>query len=80
MQLRVRQRCFIDHPRLCGGLGSLLPLRRCLTAARVALKPPPDSMAETLSLRGELQGHTGWVTSIATPLDPNSDTVLSSSR
>jgi guanine nucleotide-binding protein subunit beta-2-like 1 protein len=37
-------------------------------------------MAEQLSLRGTLEGHTGWVTSIATPLDPNSDIVLSSSR
>ena len=37
-------------------------------------------MAETLTLRGELRGHTGWVTSIAAPLDPNSDTLLSSSR
>ncbi len=78
------------------GTGHIRQFRRCplclrrhdlgpaspplLTAARVALKLPPDSMAETLSLRGELQGHTGWVTSIATPLDPNSDTVLSSSR
>lgn len=37
-------------------------------------------MAESLSLRGQLEGHSGWVTSIATPLDPNSDTVLSASR
>jgi guanine nucleotide-binding protein subunit beta-2-like 1 protein len=37
-------------------------------------------MAEQLSLRGTLEGHTGWVTSIATPLDPNSDIILSSSR
>lgn len=37
-------------------------------------------MAETLYHRGTLEGHTGWVTSIATPLDPNSDTILSSSR
>lgn len=37
-------------------------------------------MAENLALRGTLVGHAGWVTSIATPLDPNSDTVLSASR
>ncbi|KAK9917809.1 hypothetical protein WJX75_008494 [Coccomyxa subellipsoidea] len=37
-------------------------------------------MAETLYHRGTLEGHSGWVTSIATPLDPNSDTILSSSR
>ncbi|EIE27458.1 WD40 repeat-like protein [Coccomyxa subellipsoidea C-169] len=37
-------------------------------------------MAETLYHRGSLEGHAGWVTSIATPLDPNSDTILSSSR
>jgi guanine nucleotide-binding protein subunit beta-2-like 1 protein len=37
-------------------------------------------MAEQLSLRGTLEGHSGWVTSIATPMDPNSDIVLSSSR
>ena len=38
------------------------------------------SMAESLSLRGTLEGHAGWVTSITTPLDPNSDIILSSSR
>ena len=37
-------------------------------------------MAEQLTIRGTLVGHAGWVTSIATPLDPNSDTVLTSSR
>lgn len=37
-------------------------------------------MAESLVLRGTLEGHSGWVTSIATPLDPNSDTILSASR
>ncbi len=37
-------------------------------------------MAEQLVLRGTLEGHAGWVTSIATPIDPNSDTVLSASR
>ena len=36
-------------------------------------------MSESLSLRGELKGHTNWVTSIATPLD-NSDVILTSSR
>lgn len=36
-------------------------------------------MAETLTLKGTLKGHSDWVTSIATPLD-NSDTILSSSR
>ena len=38
------------------------------------------NMAESLVLRGELVGHAGWVTSISTPLDPNSDIILSSSR
>mmetsp|Transcript_35229 Transcript_35229/g.62827 ORF Transcript_35229/g.62827 Transcript_35229/m.62827 type:complete len:318 (-) Transcript_35229:112-1065(-) len=37
-------------------------------------------MAENLSLRGVLKGHSGWVTSIATPLDPASDVILSASR
>jgi hypothetical protein len=37
-------------------------------------------MAETLTLRGELKGHRGWVTAIAPPLDPTSDVLLSSSR
>eukprot|EP00884_Botryococcus_braunii_P010581 jgi/Botrbrau1/19524/Bobra.0035s0023.1 len=37
-------------------------------------------MAEQLSLRGTLEGHSGWVTSIATPLDPNADLIISSSR
>ncbi|PRW20813.1 Receptor of activated kinase C component of 40S small ribosomal subunit isoform A [Chlorella sorokiniana] len=37
-------------------------------------------MAETLTLRGELLGHKGWVTAIAAPLDPTSETLLSSSR
>jgi guanine nucleotide-binding protein subunit beta-2-like 1 protein len=37
-------------------------------------------MSETLSFRGSLKGHQGWVTAIATPLDPNSDIVLSASR
>merc|ERR1719506_1025609 len=34
-------------------------------------------MAEGLTLRGTLKGHSGWVTSIACPLD-NGDTVISS--
>lgn len=37
-------------------------------------------MAETLTLRGELTAHKGWVTAIAPPIDPNSDVLLSSSR
>merc|ERR1712188_162059 len=38
-------------------------------------------MAETLTLRGTLEGHEGWVTAIATPLSqPNSDILLSASR
>lgn len=37
-------------------------------------------MAETLTLRGELKGHRGWVTAIAPPLDASSDVLLSSSR
>ena len=35
--------------------------------------------AENLTLRGTLKGHSGWVTSIACPLD-NGDTLISSSR
>ena len=38
-------------------------------------------MAETLTLRGTLEGHEGWVTAIATPMSqPNSDILLSASR
>jgi hypothetical protein len=37
-------------------------------------------MAETLTHRATLKGHRGWVTSIATPLDPNADVILSASR
>lgn len=37
-------------------------------------------MAETLTLRGTLTGHSGWVTAIAPPLDPTSDVLLSASR
>lgn len=36
-------------------------------------------MAEQLTLRGTLKGHSNWVTSIATPADDNS-LLLSSSR
>ena len=39
-----------------------------------------DKMGETLTLRGTLAGHKGWVTAIAPPLDPTSDVLLSSSR
>merc|ERR1712048_206502 len=40
-----------------------------------------QKMAETLTLRGTLEGHEGWVTAIATPLSqPNSDILLSASR
>lgn len=45
-----------------------------------ALAGTATNMAESLSLRGTLEGHAGWVTSITTPLDPNSDIILSSSR
>merc|ERR1712023_475309 len=38
------------------------------------------AMAEALILRGELKGHEGWVTSIATPLEPSSNQILSASR
>lgn len=37
-------------------------------------------MAETMTLRATLKGHSGWVTAIATPLDPASNTLLSASR
>lgn len=37
-------------------------------------------MTESLTLRGELRGHTGWVTSIATPLEQDSDLLVTSSR
>jgi len=37
-------------------------------------------MAENLTLRGTLKGHEGWVTSIACPLDPTSDVIISASR
>ncbi len=63
--------------------------RRC--RRRLALPPPLllTSVAarlryrllyRTLTLRGELLGHKGWVTAIAAPLDPTSETLLSSSR
>ena len=50
--------------------------RRC----RSPLPPPPPVRDRTLTLRGELIGHKGWVTAIAAPLDPTSETLLSSSR
>jgi hypothetical protein len=31
--------------------------------------PPPVNMAEQLVLRGTLEGHSGWVTSLATSLE-----------
>lgn len=37
-------------------------------------------MSESLTLRATLKGHAGWVTSIATPLDPASNILLSASR
>jgi guanine nucleotide-binding protein subunit beta-2-like 1 protein len=37
-------------------------------------------MAESLVLRGTLEGHKGWVTAIACPLAPESDSIVSSSR
>jgi hypothetical protein len=38
------------------------------------------TMAETMTLRATLKAHSGWVTSIATPLDPASNMLLSASR
>lgn len=38
------------------------------------------TMAETLTHRATLKGHRGWVTAIATPLDPTADILLSASR
>lgn len=37
-------------------------------------------MADPLTYMGSLRGHGGAVTSLATPLDPKSDILLSSSR
>jgi len=37
-------------------------------------------MAETMTHRADLKGHAGWVTAIATPLDPASNMLLSASR
>ena len=53
-----------------------LPLAPIAAAHQLA----QPKMAETLSHRATLKGHQGWVTSISTPLDPNSDIILSSSR
>lgn len=38
-----------------------------------------DSMSETLTLRGELKGHSGWVTCLATT-EQNASFLLSGSR
>jgi hypothetical protein len=54
---------------------------RCPTSFVFRLKRfKSGNMAETLNFRGSLKGHQGWVTAIATPLDPASDIVLSASR
>jgi len=37
-------------------------------------------MSESLTHRATLKGHAGWVTAIATPLDPASDVLLTASR
>ena len=37
-------------------------------------------MAETLVHRGDLKGHSGWVTAVCCPLDQNADVVLTASR
>lgn len=59
-----------------GKLGFLPTSRQLCKDAPIVL----PNMAESLVQRGELVGHAGWVTSISTPLDPNSDIILSSSR
>lgn len=58
------------------------PLRRSppAAAAHVCRRPCSSLHCRTLTLRGELLGHKGWVTAIAAPLDPTSETLLSSSR
>ena len=43
------------------------------------LPPPPSQSQESLTFRGTLKGHAGWVTAISTSLDAP-DTLLSSSR
>ena len=48
-------------------------------AGSTFFSPLPFEM-ETLVLRGTLKGHTGWVTSIATPLDANSNILVTASR
>lgn len=68
-------------PALPFSLPSPPPLQQIATATASFPPPPnPTTMAETLSLRGTLEGHSGWVTSIATPIDPNSDMIVSASR
>lgn len=57
-----------------------LPARPTRRATPFRSNSPPPKMAETLTLRGVLKGHSGWVTSIAPPLDPASDLLLTSSR
>merc|ERR1711977_565817 len=42
-------------------------------------QPNTDDMAEQLVLRGTLEGHSGWVTSLATSLE-NPNMLLSASR
>ncbi|KAK9811085.1 hypothetical protein WJX73_001483 [Symbiochloris irregularis] len=37
-------------------------------------------MAETLVHRGDLKGHSGWVTAVCCPVDQNADVVLTASR
>lgn len=54
----------------------LLPPLTCAAARRLC----SSLHCRTLTLRGELLGHKGWVTAIAAPLDPTSETLLSSSR
>ena len=50
---------------------SAISLKLCLTVAlqkSLQLERPPD-MAEQLILKGSLEGHSGWVTSLATSLE-----------
>ena len=70
------------HPLLPSPFRSPPPPLQQIATATASFPPPPNptTMAETLSLRGTLEGHSGWVTSIATPIDPNSDMIVSASR